>query len=146
MANEIAETIAAAFVETIGGPLRALRAINDRLGHVDGDAQAAVANLFNLSRADVRGILSFYEDLRDTPAAPTHIRVCQAEACQAVGSRDLTDRLERHFGVELHTSSTQTTLEPVYCLGLCAQGPALTVNGRPVARGDLLDLDSLGSS
>lgn len=91
----------------------------------------------------MRGIVSFYEDLRDEPAAPSHIRVCQAEACQAVGGRELTRKLAERFQVELHESSLRVTLDPVYCLGLCAQGPALTINGKPYARADLLDIAAL---
>ena len=143
MANEIAETIAARFVDRIGGPLQALREINERLGHVSAGSQQVVARIFNLSGADVRGIVSFYEDLRDQPAAPSHIRVCQAEACQAVGSRVLTKRLVEQLDVELHQTSARVTLDPVYCLGLCAQGPAITVNGKPYARADLLDIAAL---
>lgn len=89
------------FVDEIGGPLTALRSIVIQHGYIDAEASACVADVFNLSHAEVRGIVSFYTDLRTTPPPRHTIRICQAEACQSVGSRELTRRLTSRFGVEL---------------------------------------------
>jgi len=119
------------FKDATGGTITALRAIVDEKGHIDEDAQAIVADVFNISRAEVRGIISFYEDLRTTPPAEKTIRICQAEACQAVGSRDLTESIEDHLGIKLGqiSDSNEIALEPVYCLGHCALGPTAEVEG-----------------
>ena len=100
-------------------------------GYIDDEAQKIVADVFNISQAEVRGIVSFYEDLRTKPPAENTIRICQAEACQANGSRELTKSMESHLGIRLGQISAdkKIALEPVYCLGHCALGPAAEVNG-----------------
>ncbi len=135
-----AREIASRNRERVGGVLRALREIVAAQGHVGREQEHVVADVFNLSRAEVRGIVSFYHDLKTTPRPPVEVRVCQAEACQAVGSRELTKRIENHLGLRLGEANDAVGLDAVYCLGLCAQGPSMMVNGRPVARADLPDL------
>lgn len=124
----------------VGGVLRSLREIVLERGHVSREQEHVVAEVFNLSRADVRGIVSFYHDLKTTPAPPLEVRVCQAEACQAVGARELTQRVQELLGLRLGEANEEVALSAVYCLGLCAQGPSMQVNGRPVARADRRDI------
>ncbi len=136
-----ASAIASRHVDRTGGVLRALRDIVLERGHVSRADEHVVADVFNLSRAEVRGIVSFYHDLKTTPQPPVQVRVCQAEACQSVGARELTARVEAHLGVRLGEASETVSVDPVYCLGLCAQGPSMMVNGRPVVRADVCDLN-----
>ena len=138
--NAAAREIALRHRDRVGGVLRALREIVIAHGHVGRGQEHAVADVFNLSHAEVRGIVSFYHDLKTAPPPPVIVRVCQAEACQAVGGRQLTKRIESFVGVALGAANDAVGVEAVYCLGLCAQGPAMMVNGRPVARADLCDL------
>jgi formate dehydrogenase subunit gamma len=121
-----------------GGPVTALRAIQDRQGWIDGAAIEAVADVFNLSRADVRGLVEFYADFKTMPPATHVVAVCQAEACQAAGSRALTKALEDRLDVKLgHMDKDHDVeLEPVYCLGLCARAPALMIDGTLVVEAD----------
>jgi formate dehydrogenase subunit gamma len=144
IATESTSTIAglrdliAPLVHETGGPITALRAIQDRDGWIDGAAIEAVADVFNLSRAEVRGLVAFYADFRTQPPADHVVRICQAEACQAVGSRALTAVIEERLGTTLgHASADRSVeLDPVYCLGLCARAPALMVDGELVADAD----------
>ena len=119
----------------IGGPISALRAIVAHRGYITPDDEGAVAEIFNLSRADVRGIVSFYADLRTTPPARNSIAICQAEACQSVSGRELTSALVQKLGLgpDKRTADGSVELVPVHCLGLCANGPATRVNGRLIA-------------
>ena len=126
--------------DRVGGVLSALREIVGRIGYVGRAHEHVVAEVFNLSRAEVRGIVSFYHDLKTKPQPPVSVRVCQAEACQSVGARELTKRVETHLGVKLSEATDTVSLDAVYCLGLCAQAPSMMVNGRPLARADLCDL------
>lgn len=137
---EIARAIALRNKDRVGGVLCALREIVLEHGHVSRGQEHVVAEVFNLSRAEVRGIVSFYHDLKTTPQPPLEVRVCQAEACQAVGGRALTKRVEGVLGLGLGEANDEATLSAVYCLGLCAQGPAMQVNGRAVVRADQRDL------
>ena len=127
----------------VGGVLQALREVVNEQGYVSEDDQRVVADVFNISRADVRGIVSFYEDLKTHPPAALRVRICQAEACQAVGGRRFTRTVEERFGLEVGDMNDKVGIEAVYCLGLCAQGPALTINERPYVRGDELNLDEV---
>ena len=126
--------IAERFAGLIGGPITALRKIVEAFGHIEPAHVAAVADVFNLSVAEVRGIVSFYSDLRTVPPGRRHIRICQAEACQAVGARTLTAAVTDHLGIGLGETAADgsVSLEAVYCLGLCASGPSATMNGKPV--------------
>ena len=135
-----AREIAAQHRDRVGGVLVALREIVARFGYVSRTQEHDVADVFNLSRAELRGIVSFYHDLKTKPQARVQVRVCQAEACQSAGGRELTRRVETHLGVKLGEVTDAVSLDAVYCLGLCAQAPSMMVNGRPLARADLCDL------
>jgi len=138
--DDLAREIARQHRDRVGGVLIALREIVRRFGYVSRTQEHDVAEVFNLSRAEVRGIVSFYHDLKTKPQPPISVRVCQAEACQSVGARELTKRVETHLGVKLGDVTDAVSLDAVYCLGLCAQAPSMMVNGRPLARADLCDL------
>ncbi len=123
--------------------MQALREVVIECGYVSEDDQRVVADVFNISRADVRGIVSFYEDLKTHPPAALRVRICQAEACQAVGGRQFTRAVEERFGLRIGDVDDKVGIEPVYCLGLCAQGPALTVNDRAYVHADELNLEEV---
>jgi formate dehydrogenase subunit gamma len=112
-----------------GALLPILHAINDRLGWIPPDVVPRLAHALNLSRAEVEGTLSFYPDFRRTPPARHVLRLCRAEACQAMGARALEEHVKAKLGCGFHQSGRDVTLEPVYCLGNCACAPALTIDG-----------------
>lgn len=107
--------------------LASLQAVQAEHGYVPDDAIARVAEACNASRADVYGVLTFYRDLRTTPPPDVTVRVCQAEACQAVGARTLLRQVAA-------LASDDVAVDHVYCLGNCALGPACEVNGRLLGR------------
>jgi formate dehydrogenase subunit gamma len=114
------------------GPLLPiLHAVQHEWGHVPEPAIPVIAQALNLGRAEVHGVVSFYHDFRGSPAGRTVIKVCAAEACQAVGGRDLATATLQAFGLPAYgtTPDGRVTVEPVYCLGLCACGPAAMVDG-----------------
>ena len=143
MVESNVHAVARSHLGRVGGVLQALREIVNRRGFVSDDDQRVVADVFNISRADVRGIVSFYEDLKTHPPAALRVRICQAEACQAVGGRRFTRAVEERLGLRIGDRDAKVGIEPVYCLGLCAQGPALTVNDRAYVRADQLNLDEV---
>ena len=91
-----------------------------------------VAQTLNLSRAEVHGVVSFYHDFRHEPAGRHVMKLCRAEACQAMGA----DALHQHAQNKLRvgwgetTTDGKVTLEPVYCLGLCACAPSAMIDGK----------------
>ena len=113
-----------------GALLPILHAIQDRLGFVPEAAVPIVAEVLNLSRAEVHGVVTFYHFFRTKAPGRQTLYVCRAEACQSMGSRALEDYARRKLGVDFHetTSDGRFSLEPVYCLGNCACSPAVMVD------------------
>lgn len=109
-----------------------LHAINDQFGFVDERALPILADVLNLTRAEVQGVVSFYHDFRRAPAGRHVVKICRAEACQAMGAERLIGELEISFGVKLGETSAdgRVTLEAVYCLGNCALSPAALIDGK----------------
>ncbi len=140
--NDAIREIAAACLGQVGAPVTALRKIVESRGHIEDEHIRIVADVFNLSLADVRGIVSFYSDFRTQPRGRRHIRICQAEACQSVGCRELTEKTAAALRVGLGETSPDlgVSLEAVYCLGLCASGPCAMVDDRIVVHASSRDL------
>lgn len=113
-----------------------LHALQDRLGHVPPGLVQPIAQHFNLSRAEVHGVISFYHDFRSAPPAPCVVKLCRAEACQSMGGDHLLAHAQQALGCGLHDHSAdgKVALEPVYCLGLCASAPAMTIGDAVFAR------------
>jgi formate dehydrogenase subunit gamma len=119
-----------------GTLMNALHKVQNLFGYVDDEAIRILARFFNLSRAEVHGVASFYHDFRTSKPGRYLIKVCQAEACQAMGSEKLTDEIRQHLGIDFHETSKDGnfTLEPVYCLGNCACSPNIMVDHQVHAR------------
>ena len=115
-----------------GALLPLLHAIQDLLGFIPPDAVPDIAEGLNLSRAEVHGVITYYHFFRSEPAGQHVVQVCRAEACQACGSDALLALAEKTLGCTAHQTSAsgRVTLEPVYCLGLCASSPAIQVDDR----------------
>tara|TARA_R110002096_G_scaffold189092_9_gene369232 strand:- start:8753 stop:9298 length:546 start_codon:yes stop_codon:yes gene_type:complete len=127
-----AQEIIAPFVRLKGGLMEALHGLQQAFGYVPRQSYDVLADAFNLSRAEVYGVKSFYHDFRDAPAGHHVIEVCQAESCQAMGSRGLTTHVQKMLGIELGETSHDGhfTLKAVYCLGNCAVSPNITFDGK----------------
>ena len=129
--------------------LPCLQAIQHAFGFVPEETVDVVAGFLNVSRAEVVGVLTYYHDLRRMPPPAVVVGVCVAEACQASGVRSLIEQIEHDFGVRLGAGTGSGPVEfagtvsggvefaKVYCLGNCALGPAIMVNGRLVGRCDI---------
>jgi formate dehydrogenase subunit gamma len=115
----------------------------EKFGYVSEDAIRQLASELNLSRADVHGVVSYYHDFRTEPAGKHIVKICQAEACQAVGSRELTAHAESKLGIPMHSTQDDVTLEPIYCLGNCACSPAVMIDGQVFGRVDAVRFDEL---
>ena len=132
--QEAARSVVAAISDEPGPVLRCLQGIQERFGYVPADAIAIIAEGCNVSRADVHGVLTFYSDLRTTPPAAVPVRLCAAEACQAVGARDLERQWRRVCEADTDLAALTGIDEPVFCLGNCALGPAASVGGELLGR------------
>lgn len=124
--------------EHVGKPgpmLISLQALQEKFGYVEPSFLPRMATELNLTRAELHGVLTYYSDFRTTPPAPHQIHLCIAEACQALGVRDVQRELE-DFGYKIgeRSSDGSTDVVGVYCLGNCALGPAAQVDGRLCGR------------
>lgn len=118
-------------LKSLAGPLLPiLHAVQSELGYVPKDAVPLVAAELNLTRADVHGVLTFYHYFRTEPCGRHVLYLCRAEACQSVGAAALERHAKQALGIDFHetTADGRLTLEPVYCLGNCALGPALLLD------------------
>ncbi len=128
-----------------GATLPIFHDLMERFGYVDRSIVPVVADALNLSQAEVFGALTFYHDFRDHPPGRRTLKVCRAEACQSMGALAMHETLKRKLGIDWHgtTSDGAITIEPVYCLGLCACAPALLIDDEPVGCVDESRLDEI---
>jgi len=148
MDTELEARIGALIAPYLGleGPaMPMLHAIQATFGFVPEAAVPVVAQALNQSRAEIHGLISFYHDFRHAPAGRTVVKLCRAEACQSRGADRIADHARRRLGISWHetTADGAVTLEPIFCLGLCAAAPCAMINERSVARLDIGRLDSL---
>ncbi|GEL25418.1 formate dehydrogenase subunit gamma [Pseudonocardia sulfidoxydans NBRC 16205] len=128
-----------------GALLPILHAVQAELGHVPPSVVPVLADRLNLSTAEVHGVVTFYRDFRTTPPGRVTVRVCRAEACQAVGGQALLEHAVTSLGVARGetTPDGAVTLDEVFCLGNCALGPAVQVGDRLHGRVTPARLDAL---
>ena len=131
-----AREVIADHVNIEGAALPLLHALQAAFGCVPLAAEPLVASALNISRAEVHGIVTFYHEFRRTVPGRHVLRVCRAEACQAVGADAVGAHVRSALAVDWHETSADgaVTLEPVFCLGLCATGPSALLDGKPVGR------------
>lgn len=133
---ERATAVVQEFKNQPGALISALHKLQETFGYVDEAAMPMLAKLFNLSRAEVHGVTSFYHDFRRSKPGKYTIKVCQAEACQAMGSEALSAAIKQLLGCDFHETSKDGnfSLEKVYCLGNCACSPNIMVDKQTYAR------------
>jgi formate dehydrogenase subunit gamma len=122
-----------------------LHAIQDERGYIPEGAVAIVANVLNLSRAEVHGVVTFYHFFRTRPPGRQTLYVCRAEACQSMGARALEQHVRARLNVDFHetTADGRFSLEPVYCLGNCACSPDVMIDENVYGRVTPERLDEL---
>jgi formate dehydrogenase subunit gamma len=142
-----ANTIIEAHLGQEGPMLPILHALQAAFGYISEPALRLVAHRLNVTRAEVYGVASFYHDFRLQPQGRHALKICRAEACQSMGSeaqaQKFLDALELDWGGT--TPDGRLTVEPVYCLGLCACAPSAMLDGEPHARMDLDGLKALAA-
>ncbi|HEY8023188.1 MAG TPA: formate dehydrogenase subunit gamma [Burkholderiaceae bacterium] len=126
-------TIKSILTKGASGPgelLPVLHEIQDAIGFIPVDSVADIAGAFNLSRAEVHGVITFYHHFRTAPPGVHQVQICRAEACQSMGAEQLLAHAKQSLGCDLHGKSADGKfgLEPVYCLGQCATSPAMMIN------------------
>lgn len=133
-------------MKDLEGPLLPiLHEIQEEFGYVPQEVLPVIASKLNLSRAEVHGVVSFYHEYRKHPAGRHVLKLCQAESCQSMGSDAVAARVKQALGIDFHQTTLDgaVTLEPVYCLGLCACSPAALLDGEVIGRVDAEKIDEI---
>lgn len=144
----IIREIAKSLANKPGATLPILHTIQDRFGYLPASTASTVAEVMNLSRAEVHGIISFYHLFRTTPPGKKTLFVCRSEACQSMGGTALVDEIKDELGIGFHetTDDQAVSLEPIYCLGNCACAPAVMVDEKVIGRATVARIkEALGS-
>ena len=143
--QEGAYEIASSLKQMQGALLPILHAIQEKYGYVPPETVTIIAGELNLSRAEVHGVISYYHHFRDKAPGKNVIQVCMAESCQAMGAVGLVEHIEERLDCKMHQTNAcgSVTLEPVYCLGLCAQSPAIMINEQLHAKMTSQKIDAL---
>ncbi len=133
-------------LKSLEGPLLPiLHAIQAEFGYVPQESLPVIARELNLSRAEVHGVVTFYHDYRDHPTGRHVLKLCRAEACQSMGGDEVAERIKTLLGIDFHQTTLDgaVTLEPIFCLGLCACAPAAMLDGELHARLDAASVAEL---
>jgi formate dehydrogenase subunit gamma len=140
-----AREIATALKPVDGALMPILHALQEEFGYIDPAAEPLVAEILNITRAEVHGVVTFYRDFRRAPGGKHRLALCRAEACQAAGGERLAARAAARLGVPFGetTRDGEVTLEAIYCLGLCSVAPSAMVDGEIVGRLDEQRLDAV---
>jgi NADH-quinone oxidoreductase subunit E len=109
-----------------------LHVLQEQDGYLSPDGLAHVAELFDLTAAEVRGTASFYDMFFLEPVGRYVVAVCTNIACMLAGAYELVDHIEKRLGISAGgtTADGSFTLEDAECLALCGNAPCLTVNWR----------------
>ncbi|MFQ5799060.1 MAG: NAD(P)H-dependent oxidoreductase subunit E [Bacteroidota bacterium] len=117
--------------EERGGIISILQEIQARYGFLPKDALRVVANRTGRSLVDIYGIASFYKSFSLKPRGKHLVSACLGTACHVRGAPIIVEEFERQLKIRTGetTSDNEFTLERVNCLGACAIGPIVVVDG-----------------
>jgi formate dehydrogenase subunit gamma len=133
---ELARDIIVSEAYRDGAALPILHALQHAFGFIPDEAIPMAADALNISRAEMFGVIGFYHDFRRHPPGRSVVKLCRAEACQSKGADALAAQAQERLGIVWHgtTPDGAVTLEPVYCLGLCATAPSAMIDGEVIGR------------
>jgi formate dehydrogenase subunit gamma len=143
--GEIVDCAVTAQRGRVGALMPVLHSIQESLGFIPVEAVPMIARAMSLSRAEIQGVIGFYHDFKTEPGGEHLVQLCRAEACQAMGSRDLELHVKQRLGIDFGetTGDGLFSLEPVYCLGNCACAPSIRINEGTHARMSASQFDQL---
>lgn len=128
--SDVIREIASEREDLPGALLPILHAVQDHFGYLPAESVPTIADVLNLSRAEVHGVIGFYHLFRESPPGKHTLYMCRAEACQSMGANRLITHARATLGVDFHetTADGRISLEPIYCLGNCACAPAVMID------------------
>ena len=125
------EKILLAFDPEVNNLLSVLKKISAVFGHISEKDAQKVADYFELSLAKVYETASFYDLVRTKKPARLTIEVCSGGDCTISGSAEVIKEIENYYRIKAGDGfNPKVRLEKISCLGRCAEGPVMVVNGK----------------
>jgi len=114
-----------------GGLISLLEDIQAKYGYLPEEQLRDVAKETGRSLVDIYGVATFYRAFSLTPRGRHVISVCLGTACHVRGGPAIAREIEKRLGIKAGetTPDREFTLETVNCLGACAMGPVVVVDG-----------------
>jgi NADH-quinone oxidoreductase subunit E len=99
-------------------------------GYVSPRGIEKIAELLDISTAEVTAVSSFYTQYRTEPAGEYHVGVCINTLCAVMGGDAIYESLEDHLGIKNHetTSDGKVSIERIECNAACDYAPVVMVN------------------
>jgi len=112
--------------------IQILLRLQKSFGWLPRDMLNEVSKQLGIPLHQVYQVATFYKAFSLYPRGRHVIRVCMGTSCNVRGAPAILDRLQRTLGIERGETSSdgRFTLETVNCLGCCALGPVMTVDGK----------------
>ena len=114
-----------------GALIAILQEIQDEYHYLPAQALKEVAEETGRSLTDIYGVATFYKSFALEPRGKHLVSVCMGTACHVRGAPGIAEECERQLGILAGqtTSDSEFTLETVNCLGACAIGPIVVIDG-----------------
>ncbi|NNC38894.1 MAG: formate dehydrogenase [Hyphomonadaceae bacterium] len=144
--DEYAKSVCLDFGNKPDALIEILHVVQNGSGFLSDGALRTIADSLNITRAEIHGVVSFYHDFKREAPAKQVIKICRAEACQAVGCDDLISNAETMFGVKLGKHNDDVELKEVFCLGNCALGPAIMIDDELYGRVTIKRLEKISAA
>jgi len=125
--------------------LSVLQDIQARYSYLPEEKLIETAKTFNVPLIDVYGVATFYKSFSLTPRGRYHVKVCLGTACHVRGASRVARQMERKLGVRPGETSEdgEFSLETVMCLGCCAIGPVVVIDGKYYGQMTLSKVESI---
>jgi len=110
---------------------RILHKVQAEYGYIPAQAVPQIARHLNTTASEIYGVLTFYKAFRLQPRGKYLVTVCQGTSCHVRGGARVFEEMKKELGVEPGgtTPDRLFSLDTVNCLGCCAIGPTVVVNG-----------------
>ena len=129
--NNVAEVVNDCIQKNGNSLIPVLQDIQSYYNYLPEEIFNEVSQKMNIALIDVYGVATFYKSFSLTPKGKHIITVCMGTACHVRGGQRIADRMARELEIELGetTPDMNFTLETVNCLGCCAIGPIMMIDG-----------------
>ena len=145
-APEIAEikTEASHYEQPQAASIEALKIVQKYRGWVSDESVKAIAQLLEMSPAELDGVATFYNLIFRRPVGKHVLMLCDSVSCWIMGCDGVGAQLKKQLGIEFGetTADGQFTLLPVTCQGACDRAPVMLVDG---ALETHLDVDKINA-